>query len=174
MQIDHIPLAHLFGRRKLTPRLARLAQVSLFGQLSPGELDIVDGLLHQREYLADEVIFDAGEEGQALYIVLDGEVEVHRPDGNGNAAERIATLGPGSFFGDLALLDNLPRTAQARASRAALLAVFFRADFMTLMDTHARIASKIALQLAREMGRRIRQSQFGGGDDGRPAWDRHL
>ena len=159
MQIDDIPLAKLFGPRKLTPRLAELARVSLFSQLTPGELDIVDGLLHRREYLADEIVFDEGEEGQAIYIVLDGEVALGR--NGGTAAERIATLAPGSFFGDMALLDDLPRTAQARAQQATRLAVFFRTDFLALMDTHARIASKIALQLAREMGRRIRQLQSG-------------
>lgn len=159
MQIDAIPLGKLFAPRKLTPRLASLARVSLFSQLTPGELDIVDGLLHRREYLADEIVFDEGEEGQAIYIVLDGEVTLGRR--GGVAPEHIATLGPGSFFGDMALLDDLPRTAQARTRQTAQVAVFFRTDFLALMDTHARIASKIALQLAREMGRRIRQLQNG-------------
>lgn len=142
--------------------------VSLFSQLTPGELDIVDGLLHRREYLAGEVVFDEGEEGQAIYIVLDGEVVLGRQ--GKDAAGYIATLGSGSFFGDMALLDDLPRTAQARAHKAAQLAVLFRTDFMALMDTHARIASKIALQLAREMGRRIRQQQSGATE----AWRQHL
>jgi CRP-like cAMP-binding protein len=159
MQIQHIPLGKLFGQRKLTPRLASLAKVSLFSQLTPGELDIVDGLLHRREYVIDEVVFDEGEEGRALYLVLDGEVTLSRR--HGEVIEHVATLAAGSFFGDMALLDALPRTAQARASQVALLAVFFRTDFMTLMETHARIASKISLQLAREMGRRIRQQQTG-------------
>lgn len=159
MQIDDIPLAKLFGPRKLTPRLAELARVSLFCQLTPGELDIVDGLLHRRDYLADEIVFDEGEEGQAIYLVLAGEVALWR-DG-GATTDRIASLAPGSFFGDMALLDDLPRTAQARAVQASRLGVFFRTDFLALMDTHARIASKIALQLAREMGRRIRQLQSG-------------
>lgn len=170
MQIEHIPLAKLFGSRKLTPRLAQLAKVSLFGQLAPVELDIVDGLLHRRDYLAGEIVFDEGEEGRAIYLVLEGEVVLDR-QGQGHAqGGRIATLGPGTFFGDMALLDNLPRAAQARASKPARLAVFFRQDFMALMDTHARIASKIALQLAREMGRRIRQLQ---GGETQP-WRQHL
>lgn len=168
MQIEQIPLMKIFGPRKLTSRLARLAKISLFGQLSPVELRIVDGLLHQREYLADEIVFDEGEEGQAIYIVLDGAVALCR-QGRGEAGH-IATLEAGAFFGDMALIDNLPRTAQARAVKPARLAVFFREDFMALMDTHARIASKIALQLAREMGRRLRQQQTGDSQ----AWRQHL
>jgi len=168
-----MPLMKLFGPRKLTPRLAQLAKVSLFSQLSPAELDIVEGLLHQREYLADEVIFDEGEEGQAIYIIQSGEVMLCRQGedaGEDGKAGHIATLGAGAFFGDMALLDNLPRNAQARALKQTQLTVFFRDDFMTLMQTHARIASKIALQLAREMGRRIRQMLGGEAQ----LWRQHL
>lgn len=154
MHINQIPLTRLLGTRKLSSRLARLAQISLFNELTPGELGIVDGLLHHREFLAGEIVFDEGEEGQALYIIEDGEVSIDHPQLVEHG--HIAVLGKGEFFGDLALLDNLPRAAQASARTPLRLAVFFRADFLALMDTHARIASKIALQIAREMGRRLR------------------
>ncbi len=147
-------MVKLFGSRKETPRLKRLRDVSLFKGLSLRELSIVDGLMHQRNYLADEVIFDEGEKGQAIYIVLEGSVLLCRP-GQG-AQGRIADLLPGAFFGDMALLDNLPRAAQARAMTPCVLAVYFREDFLALMETHARIASKIALQLALQMAHRLR------------------
>jgi CRP-like cAMP-binding protein len=159
MSFQNVPFGKFFISRKLTPRLAALARISLFAELSPTELAIVDGLLHRRDYLAGEVVFDEGEEGQAIYFVDEGEVELRRA-GQGDAIS-IARLGPGAFFGDMALIDNLPRTAQARATQPARCAVFFREDFLGLMDTHARIASKIALRLAREMGRRLRLLQAG-------------
>jgi CRP-like cAMP-binding protein len=137
------------------PRLQRLKALSLFVDLKSSELKIVDGLLHERYYLEDEVIFDEGDEGEAIYIVLEGKVLICR-QGQGEEG-KIAELGAGSFFGDLALLDNAPRVAQARASEDCTLAVFFRADFMSLLETHAVIASKISLQLAREIARRLRQ-----------------
>jgi CRP-like cAMP-binding protein len=62
----------LFRPKKTTPRLERLRNLSLFVNLTPPELRIVDGLLHERDYLAGEVIFDEGEEGQAIYIVASG------------------------------------------------------------------------------------------------------
>jgi len=142
--------------RKVAPRLERLRKIPLFAKLNPRELRIVDGLVHQREYQAEEVIFDEGEEGQAIYIVLEGEVFIGR-QGMGEAG-RVAVVGSGGYFGDMALLDNLPRTAQARATKPSTLAVYFREDFLSLMETHARIASKIALQLARTMGQRLRNS----------------
>ncbi|MDP1524189.1 MAG: cyclic nucleotide-binding domain-containing protein [Rhodocyclaceae bacterium] len=158
-------LGKVFAPRKLTPQLANLAKISLFNQLSATELGIVDGLLHHRDYLADEVVFDEGEEGQAIYLIESGQIVLMHP----GQSERIATLGPGSFFGDMALIDNAHRTAQARAMQGSRLAVFFREDFLGLMDTHARIASKIALQMAREMGRRLRQQQSAES----PSWHQH-
>ncbi|MBK8768697.1 MAG: cyclic nucleotide-binding domain-containing protein [Burkholderiaceae bacterium] len=144
----------MFRPRKTTPRLERLRNLSLFVNLTPGELQIVDGLLHERNYLEGEVIFDEGEEGQAIYIVAAGDVLICR-QGQGDAG-RMAQLGPGTFFGELALLDNSPRSAQARAATACQLIVFFRDDFVGLLDTHARIASKISRELARHLGARMR------------------
>jgi CRP/FNR family cyclic AMP-dependent transcriptional regulator len=146
---------NLFRLRTLTPRLERLASLTLFATLNPGELRIVDGLLHQRDYLTGEIVFDEGEEGQAIYIVLDGSVRIGRQALGDEGF--ITELQPGAFFGDMALLDSSPRIAQARAATNATLAVLFREDFLALMETHARIASKVALQLARQMGARLRQ-----------------
>jgi CRP-like cAMP-binding protein len=144
----------LFRPKKTTPRLERLRNLSLFVNLTPPELRIVDGLLHERDYLAGEVIFDEGEEGQAIYIVASGEVLICR-QGQGEIGA-VAHLSAGTFFGELALLDNSPRSAQARAAAASELIVFFRDDFVGLLDTHARIASKISRELARHLGARMR------------------
>lgn len=163
----------LFRNNTTSPRLERLRSLSLFVHLTPGELKIVDGLLYERQFLKDEVIFDEGEDGQAIYIIIDGGVLITRQiqpaDGIniparrcGDSADgRIAELGPGTFFGDLALLDNSPHGAQARASSNCTLAVFFRADFLRLLESHALIASKISLQLARHIGLRLRQANLG-------------
>ena len=61
-----------FRSPTLSPRLLRLKDSALFASLTPLELKIVDGLMHERRYLADEIIFDEGEEGQALYVVMSG------------------------------------------------------------------------------------------------------
>lgn len=170
-------MVSLFRPRSPSPRLERLHQLSLFVNLTPAELQIVDGLLHERDYLDGEVIFDEGEEGQAIYIIAAGEVLISRHEhwdaacaaqaGGSDAAVsrprrrqgdsgRVAQLGPGTFFGELALLDDSPRSAQARAASPCQLIVFFRDDFVGLLDTHARIASKISRQLARHLGARMR------------------
>ena len=69
---------------------------------------------------------------------------------------RIAEVGAGVVFGELALLDNAPRAAQARALEDCVLASLARGDFESLLVTHAVIASKILLQLARQLRRQLR------------------
>jgi CRP-like cAMP-binding protein len=134
-------------------QLEDLKALSLFADLSVRELKIVQGVLHEREYLAGEVIFDEGEQGYALYIVRTGRVLISR---KGRPDSPIATLGAGSFFGDLALLDAAPRAAQARALEGCKLAVFFGSDFLSLLETESRLANKILLQLSRHLGQRLR------------------
>jgi CRP-like cAMP-binding protein len=145
----------LFANRKPAQRLGELKKLALFVDLSRREVKIVDGFMHERRYLQNEVIFDAGEEGQAIYFILAGKVLICP---QGLPEKPIATLECGNFFGELALLDDASRMAQARAAEDCTLAVLFRGDFLGLMTSHALIASKIALQLARHLGMRLRAS----------------
>lgn len=149
----------LFARNSQWPeRLRELKRMSLFVELSLREMKIVDGFMHERSYLKGEVVFDEGEEGEAFYIVLRGQVLICR---QGQIDKPIAVLGSGNFFGEMALLDNEPRSAQARAAEDCTLLVLFRGEFLRLMVSHALIASKIALQLARHLGARLRTSARG-------------
>lgn len=149
----------LFARNKPVQRLDDLKKLFLFVDLNTREMKIVDGFLHERSYLKDEVVFDEGEEGQAIYFILAGKVLICR---QGESDRPIAILERGNFFGELALLDDAPRSAQARAAGNCTLAVFFRGDFLSLMQSHALIASKIALQLARHLGVRLRGTVHNG------------
>jgi CRP/FNR family cyclic AMP-dependent transcriptional regulator len=144
-----------------SPRTAHLQRLGLFSTLSAKELRVIDSLLHERNYLKGEVVFDTGEEGQALYIVLSGKVAVCR-QGEFEKA-RIAEFGEGAMFGELALLDGAPRSLQAVAAEDTVLAALSRVEFNGLLETHAVIASKIALQLARDVGAKLRQNYI--------AWD---
>ena len=142
-----------FFARPAGTRSSRLRSISLLSDLTPRQLRIVDSLLHRRSYIAGEVIFDAGDEGQAIYFVLDGTVDICL---QGEQATPIAVLGPGTYFGEMALLDAATRSAQARSASDCELGVLFRGDFLGLLETHAAIASRLSLRLARELGHRLR------------------
>ena len=145
----------LFESRAMSDRMRELKKMFLFAELSRREVGVVHGFMHERSYLKGEVIFDEGEKGEAFYIVLTGSVLICR---QGQANNPIATLDSGKFFGELALLDDAPRSAQLRAAVDCTLLVLFRGDFLGLMQSHGLIASKIAIQLARHLGARLRAS----------------
>ncbi len=135
-----------FRRNAAKPYHERLRALTLFQDLNAKELDI-----------KHEVLFDEGEEGHAIYIIVSGHVLICRNGGK----TLIADLGPGNFFGELALLTNAPRATQARAGSNCRALVFFRDDFNNLMHTHVVIASKIGINLARHVGMRLRESVVG-------------
>jgi CRP/FNR family cyclic AMP-dependent transcriptional regulator len=147
-------MLNFFNTSSLPKHFHDLKKMSLFVELTRREMKIVDGFMHERHYLNEEVIFDEGDEGQAIYVILAGKVAICH---QGQADQPIALLESGSFFGELALLDDAPRSAQARAAENCTVLVLFRGDFLSLMHSHALIASKIALQLARHLGVRLRQ-----------------
>src|SRR5208282_1231856 len=121
-----------FGpKRAPNTRLEMLKSVVLFKDLSMRDIAMVDSLMHERRYLADEVIFDEGEEGQGLFVVLSGRVKILR---HGHSRETLLEFGPGSFFGEVALLEQCVRTAQARAVENSHIMVLFRAEFYSLLE----------------------------------------
>jgi CRP/FNR family cyclic AMP-dependent transcriptional regulator len=146
----------LFGLpNSRNPRLQLLKNVVLFKDLSMRDLAMVNSLMHERSYIADEVIFDEGEEGQGLFIVLSGRVKITLP---ANVDSVLIELGPGAFFGEVALLDQSVRTAQARAIDDTQIVALFRDDFYSLLKTHSAIASPISFQLAKVLAARLRQA----------------
>jgi CRP-like cAMP-binding protein len=144
----------LGGKRDVAKGEHQLADTELFRDLNQRDFRVIDAFVQERHFLASEVIFDAGEEGQALYVVVSGKVAICLPE---YEKTPLAELSAGDFFGELGLLDDSPRSAQARALEPVALIVLSRTDFERLMNSHARIASRISLQLARHMGLRLRQ-----------------
>jgi CRP/FNR family transcriptional regulator, cyclic AMP receptor protein len=146
----------LFGLPQTTnPRLQLLKNVVLFKDLNMRELAMVNSMMHERRYIADEVIFDEGEEGQGLFLVLSGRVKITLP---ANVDQILIELGPGAFFGEVALLDSSIRTAQARAIEDSQIVALFRTEFYSLLDTHSAIGSRISFQLAKVLAARLRQT----------------
>ena len=91
-----------------------LRACALFRNMDDGALAEVAGRLRHRRFRRHEVIFHAGDPGDALFIVVSGSLKIVLPSPEGNEAI-IATLRPGDFFGELAVLDGEPRSATAVA-----------------------------------------------------------
>ena len=89
-----------------------------------------------------------------MYVILDGSVEIKDPD----SGTIFASLNEGDFFGELALLDEEPRSASAHATQPARLIGFFRTDLLTLIQRSPELGNKILLNLSRVLGERLRKT----------------
>jgi CRP-like cAMP-binding protein len=131
---------------------AALAGVPLFAALDPAGLESLARETRVRRFRRGEVIFHQGDPGDALFIVLSGRVKIALPAETGDEAI-LATLRPGDFFGELALLDGAPRSATAAAIEATETAVLARDRFRELLATEAGIRDTFLAALARELRR---------------------
>lgn len=115
---------------------ASLLAQPLFGDLSPSEAAML-GLFVRREAVeAGRVVVRQGEEGDALFLIEEGQAEVRARDAAGTVAT-IATLGPGSYFGEIALVTGGPRTADVVAVTPLTLLRLDRAGYELLTQVAA-------------------------------------
>ncbi len=134
------------------PTLELLAQVPLFAALTPEELRSLGVLLRRRRYAAGEVIFHEGDAGTALYIIENGEVKIVLGSAEGKEVV-LGLLGPGDFFGELALLDGEPRSANAVAREACALLLISREDFLRFLVDQPRVAVSLLAVLSGRLRR---------------------
>lgn len=138
--------------RRLVPGRELLAHVPLFAQLAPEELDRLAGLLRSRRYKADEVVFHEGDAGTAFYTIEEGEVKIVLGSPEGKEVV-LVLLSRGEFFGDLALLDGDPRSADAVATTACRLLVLQREDFTRFVRETPAVAARLLAVLSRRLRR---------------------
>ncbi len=152
----------LFKRWLGDPAFARkkqfLRSLDLFDGLSAGEIGELVHALHARTYRPGEVVFVEGDIGRALFILETGRVELTRLDASGKP-ERIHTLKPGEFFGEMALLESLPRTATATATETSRLHLLYRSKLDGLLQSQPRIGVVVMSHLARLLSSRLRRAR---------------
>jgi uncharacterized membrane protein len=129
-----------------------LQAVPLFRGLDEERLRRISARLAERRLSAGELLFREGDPGDVLYVVAEGEIEIFL--GTGTREQRLRLLGPGSYLGELALLDDVPRSTSARATRPAWLLVGSR-DLVMAEVLSTPEASRAMLA---EMGRRLRSA----------------
>lgn len=133
-----------------------LRKMKTFQYLSNGEMERVANILGFHRYRPNEVIFREGDTGDTMYFISKGTVSIYFNLKEGAHKKRIASFGEGIFFGEMALLEEKPRSATAVADEETELYSLTRADFLRLLDEEPKIASKIQLGIARELSARLR------------------
>jgi CRP/FNR family transcriptional regulator, cyclic AMP receptor protein len=123
----------------------RLARVPLFDGVSKKHLAQISNLMTPVDLAAGDVLARQGEIGREFVILLEGEVDVAR-DG-----KVIAVRGPGDYIGEIALLDNQPRTATVTAKTDVAAEVLNRAEFASLLAAAPELSSRLMATLARRV-----------------------
>jgi CRP-like cAMP-binding protein len=122
--------------------LDHLAQVPLFAACSRKELQTIAKASDEVTVPSDKVLVEQGTSGRECFVIVDGTAIVRR---NGR---RVATLGPGSYFGELSLLDKGPRTATVTAESPLTVLVLGPREFSSVLDSVPGLSHKLLATLA--------------------------
>jgi signal transduction histidine kinase len=131
--------------------MVSLASSKLFAQLPAAEIKQLSGVSREKRFSPGEVIFKEGDPGDGLFVVLAGRVQISAALGSGER-HVFSTVGPGDVFGEMALLDNLPRSAQASAEGETTVVFVPRDEFVELL----RASPSLSLTMVQEISRRLR------------------
>jgi CRP-like cAMP-binding protein len=127
-----------------------LAKVPLFSGLPDEERQRLSALLRVRRYARGEVIFLEGDQGTALCLIAEGRIRIQLTGTDGREVV-INVYGPGEIFGEFAVLDGEPRSADAIAQEASRVYWLQRDDFEAFLNNHPRAAMTMLASLSRRL-----------------------
>ena len=133
--------------------------IILFKDLGRWDLARLVNRTMEKTYAPGDVVFQEGHLGRAFFIVVEGSVEVLRRNPSTGVPEAVAKFGPGDFFGEMVLLDELPRSATCRALETTRLHVLYKDHFDLLRAQSPRAAALILHALARLLSARLRRER---------------
>jgi CRP/FNR family cyclic AMP-dependent transcriptional regulator len=122
-----------------------LRRVPLFAGLDRRELEMLSKLIKEQRYAAGATIVKAGADGLGLYIIKEGAIEVIR-DG-----QKVASMGPGQFFGEVSVLDGGPRTADVRAATDTVCLTLVSWEVKPLLMDNPSLTYKMLLEVVKRL-----------------------
>ena len=134
-----------------------LSKISLFSALQPSYLRRIANLGIEEDYPLGAMIFKEGAQGDKMYLILSGAVRISRTV-PGMGEEALAVLRAGTHFGEMALIDDFPRSADARAHEACKLFVVRKEDMEDLLFVDRDLAYDLLWSFVRTLSSRLRET----------------
>jgi CRP/FNR family transcriptional regulator, cyclic AMP receptor protein len=133
-----------------------LRTVPIFEGLTSRDLRKIELIVHERTFMPDEVVFYERQPGTGMYVVKKGLIRLTKTMNEERV--KIAELGEGEFFGEMSLLEEYPRSAQATAVVKTEALGIFRPDLLDLIKRHPKLGSKILMRLSKRLANRLRKT----------------
>jgi CRP-like cAMP-binding protein len=133
-----------------------LRTVPIFQGLAFSDLKKIEIIVHERTFMPDEVIFHEKQPGAGMYIIKTGRVRLAKTINEKKV--KIAELKENEFFGEMSLLEDYPRSAEATAVEKTEVLGIFRPDLFDLIESNPRLGSKILLGLSQRLASRLRET----------------
>lgn len=129
----------------LSMLLSVLKQIPLFKDLDENMHREIIPHIVLMTYPAGHIIFSEGDAGDAMYILKKGQVQIYHPKrGEGDEERDIAEIYDGGFFGEMALISDLPRNASARTMIDSEIFILSKEDFKTLLNNNKTLAEQVS------------------------------
>jgi CRP/FNR family cyclic AMP-dependent transcriptional regulator len=139
--------------------LSMLKGLDIFSDLDSSALIALGRLFKERIYNQKETIFKEDSIGNSMMIIASGEVRVsQKPDAENDSEEALVILKKGDVFGEMALLDDLPRSATTIAHTNVIVLEISRGDFLNYIKNDSENGVKILLKLSRILSSRLRET----------------
>lgn len=134
-----------------------LSQVYLFRELTPGEMERLLSISKESKVRKNDVIFREGDIGDAFYLIVTGSIRISTlvP---GVGEEALTILREGEYFGEMALIDDAPRSASAIANDDTMLLYIGKDDFRKLLERQTDIAYKLLWIFTKTLSARLRKT----------------
>ena len=153
--LNKLDTMRLFGCDTNAQKVEMLKNIPIFHELTRKEILEVDELLHERIYEKDEILFEEGDPGHGIFIIVSGKV---RADPSHKLLKNeVLDIGPGELVGELSLFDQAPRTAKVVAVERTVTVALFQAEFYSLLLKNKSVGVKVLVEIARTLSRRARQ-----------------
>lgn len=141
----------------MTDAVDVLANIHLFRGLAPEGLRRIAAIAREESFARNAVIFKEGDVGDKLYLILDGKVRISR-EVSGMGEEALAVLGPGDAFGEMSIIDDFPRSADARVHERCRCLVLSRDAMEDLLFLHKDLAYEILWNFVKILSARLRET----------------
>jgi CRP/FNR family cyclic AMP-dependent transcriptional regulator len=141
----------------MTEREAQLARVSFFDGLTREALALIAQTTAEESHATGTKLFRYGDVGDRLFVILEGKVRISR-EVAGMGEEALAVLGAGEVFGEMSLLDESPRSADARVHERCRLLVITKEAFDDLLFLHKELAYEVLWNCVRILSTRLRET----------------